>query len=175
MHLLLAMLSTQLYSPSAAPEPGGHPFTEVLMDSQEVAAKLLTVVLRHFIERRPLPPQAPIYVPPNTERGGVLRLVRSAAGKAKKGTERRVNSQEMCHEARSRMCNLAPSCTWADVVDCRGVMGIQFDFVDAFAANGRKFLKFCLCACSVGAVAANPGAHIPCSLRQPAAGHLASV
>ena len=33
MNLLLVLLSTQLYSPSAASEPGAHPFTEVLTNS----------------------------------------------------------------------------------------------------------------------------------------------
>ncbi len=80
MNLLLVLLSTQLYSPISGSEPGAHPFTEVLMDSQNSAAGLLRVLLRHYAERRSLPPQAPVYVPQATERRGVLRMVRSAAG-----------------------------------------------------------------------------------------------
>jgi hypothetical protein len=80
MNLLLVLLSTQLYSPSAGTEPGAHPFTEVLMDGEDSAAHLLRVLLRHYAERRSLPSQAPVYVPEATERRGVLRIVRSAAG-----------------------------------------------------------------------------------------------
>lgn len=80
MHLLLVLISTQLYSPSTSAEPGGHPFLEVLMDSHESAKRLLLVQLQHFVERRQLPARAPVFVPPPTERQGVLRLVRSAAG-----------------------------------------------------------------------------------------------
>ena len=54
---------------------------QVLMDSPETAKQLLLVLLQHFIERRPLPPRAPVFVPPPTAQNrGVLRLVRSAAG-----------------------------------------------------------------------------------------------
>jgi len=80
MNLLLVLLSTQLYSPSAGTEAGAHPFTEVLMEREDNAASLLRVLLRHYAERRSLPSQAPVYVPQATERRGVLRIVRSAAG-----------------------------------------------------------------------------------------------
>lgn len=84
INLLLVMLSTQLYSPSATAEPGGHPFTEVLMDAQDSAIRMLLVLLQHFSERRSLPANAPVYRPPIPQQGGVLRLVKSAAGKEKR-------------------------------------------------------------------------------------------
>lgn len=80
MNLLLVMLSTQLYSPSATAEAGAHPFTEVLMDAEDRASKLVLVMLQHFTERRPLPANAPVYKPQSQEQRGVLRFVRSAAG-----------------------------------------------------------------------------------------------
>ena len=53
---------------------------QVLMDSEDIAASLLRVLLRHYAERRSLPAQAAVYVPSATEKQGVLRIVRSAAG-----------------------------------------------------------------------------------------------
>ena len=50
------------------------------MDSEDSAASLLRVLLRHYAERRSLPAQAAVYVPSATEKQGVLRIVRSAAG-----------------------------------------------------------------------------------------------
>ena len=81
MNLLLVMLSTQLYSPSATADAGGHPFTEVLMDDEESASKLVLLLLQHFVERRALPSNAPVFKPPSQQQRGVLRFVRSAAGK----------------------------------------------------------------------------------------------
>ncbi len=80
MNLLLVMLSTQLFSPSATAEAGAHPFTEVLMDGEEGASGLVLLLLKHFIERRPLPANAPVFKPPSQQQRGVLRFVRSAAG-----------------------------------------------------------------------------------------------
>lgn len=80
MNLLLVMLSTQLYSPSATAEAGAHPFTEVLMDGEESASKLILLLLQHFVERRALPPNAPVFKPLSQGQRGVLRFVRSAAG-----------------------------------------------------------------------------------------------
>ena len=53
---------------------------QVLMDSEDIAASLLQVLLRHYAERRSLPAQAAVYVPSAMEKQGVLRIVRSAAG-----------------------------------------------------------------------------------------------
>lgn len=82
MNLLLVMLSTQLYSPSATAEAGAHPFTEVLMDGEDSACRLVLLLLQHFVARRALPANAPIFKPPSQQQRGVLRFVRSAAGDA---------------------------------------------------------------------------------------------
>ena len=50
------------------------------MDSQDRASQLLNRLLHFFIERLPLPPKSPVYVPPPAQQRGVLRFVRSAAG-----------------------------------------------------------------------------------------------
>ena len=73
------------------------------MDSPEAAKQLLLVLLQHFIERRPLPPRAPMFVPPPTAQNrGVLRLVRSAAGELHLSVNKRLtsSSSDTCTEWR---------------------------------------------------------------------------
>jgi len=72
------LLSSTPYHPP--PKKRTHNTTQVLMDSEDSAASLLRVLLRHYAERRSLPSQAAVYVPQAAEKRGVLKIVRSAAG-----------------------------------------------------------------------------------------------
>ncbi|KAK9817010.1 hypothetical protein WJX72_008242 [[Myrmecia] bisecta] len=79
MNLLLVMTSTQLYTPAATAQPGAHPFTDILMEQESRAPRVLQALLQHYIARQPLPPRAPLWVPSAAAQQGVLRFVRTAA------------------------------------------------------------------------------------------------
>jgi hypothetical protein len=79
--LLLVCASTQLYTQQTAAPLGSHPLLEGLMGQQQSAAALVTALLQLVVTRPPLPAQLQLYTPP--EGGtGVMRLVRTAAGRA---------------------------------------------------------------------------------------------
>ncbi|KAK9845745.1 hypothetical protein WJX81_001268 [Elliptochloris bilobata] len=82
LNALLVLASTQLYTPNAGAVPGAHPFTEALLGAPDLVPALVQVLLEHFIEQAPLPPGAPVYVPPAPAAGGAFRFARSAASAA---------------------------------------------------------------------------------------------
>ncbi|CAL5220036.1 g1983 [Coccomyxa viridis] len=79
VNLLIVMMSTQLYTPTAMAAPQAHPFTAAILEQRDLVPGLLQYLLERFIEVEAVPKGAPVYQPPEEKQRGVFRLVRSAA------------------------------------------------------------------------------------------------
>ena len=101
VNLLLVLASTQLYVPGSVGEAGTHPFTESLMAQPQLAPPLVQCLLSHYIAHAPLPARAPVYRLPPTERPGVFRLVRSAAGMVSAAPGEKDNSGSLTGHVRA--------------------------------------------------------------------------
>ena len=78
-HLLLVMLSSQLYTPLASVPPEAQPLSTAVMHQADLAPGIVQLLLGHYMASVPLPPGAPVFVPDDGT-PGVLRFVTSAAG-----------------------------------------------------------------------------------------------
>ena len=79
VHLLLVLLSSQLYTPLASAPPEAQPLSTAIMRQADLAPSIVQLLLRHYTEGQPLPPGAQVHAPDDGT-PSVIRFVTSAAG-----------------------------------------------------------------------------------------------
>ena len=125
-HLLLVLLSSQLYTPLASVPPAAQPLSTAIMHQADLAPSTVQLLLRHYTECQPLPQGAQVYAPDDGT-PGVIRFVTSAAG------------------ASARLCACQCSDAWSAGAMRQGGVGAA---PGAWATSGRHAGGVALPCCS---------------------------